>query len=208
MLKPALAAAFVALLLSACVSVLPEPTIPKALIRLPADRAVPPTGELKADIAVLPPDASRAYSGVDIAVSNDQELIYLPDVRWADASPRLLQGAVVASLSRAQGPGRVTTAQQGARVDYDLVWRIADLSVGKDTTAVHVVFEASLLDAATRRIVSQKRIETGGSPRSRDARDRAAQLADAVQKAADQIAQFVVDNAAAKTLAGAPAAPR
>ena len=55
----------------------------EAMIALPPSRAVAPTTPLLADVSVLPPDSSRAFSGVDIAVSNGQELVYLADVRPA-----------------------------------------------------------------------------------------------------------------------------
>ena len=92
--------------LGGCVSVLPTPIIPSALISLPADRAVAPADALQADVAVYFPEASRAFSGADIAVRDNQELISLSDVRWADTGPALLQGAVVNSLTKAGGPGR------------------------------------------------------------------------------------------------------
>ena len=115
-----LAALVLPLAFGGCLSVLPEPEIPLALIALPADRAATPSSPLRADVAVYPPDASRAYSGLDIAVRADQEVVYLANVRWVDTAPRLLQGAVVESLSRAGGDGRAATAQLGARVDYDV----------------------------------------------------------------------------------------
>lgn len=201
-------AAILALGLAAggCLSVLPEPEIPSALIALPADRAMPPTDPLQADVSVYPPDSSRAFSGADIAVRQEQELVYLGDVRWVDAAPRLLQNALVDSLDKAQGDGRAVTAQQGARVDYEVRWRIVDLSTGRETAPVNVEVVASLLDAATRRVVAQQTFTATGSPTDRAPRARAAALALATQSVADQVAAFVAKNAASKTaLAGAPA---
>jgi ABC-type uncharacterized transport system auxiliary subunit len=199
MMKPALAAvAMLALPLGGCVSVLPEPVVPKALIALPAERAKAPAAPLQADVNVFPPDASRSFSGVDIAVRTEQELVYLADVRWADAAPRLLQGAVLESLFAAGGDGRATSAQQGARVDYDVRWRVVDLSVSKDTGPVRVMVDASLVDAQTRRIVVQDRFSAEGTPSSGNPRDRAAALAIATQSVADQVAAFVADAAVPK----------
>jgi cholesterol transport system auxiliary component len=187
--------ACLALLLSGCVSILPEPVIPEALIALPADRAMASASPLRADIVVFPPDATKAYSGVDIAVRTDQEIIYLSAVRWVDSAPRLLQGAVIDALVRSGGEGRAVPAQLAARGDYDLRWRIVDLSTGKDSLPVHVVVDANLVDSGTRRILQQKRFETTGTPRSGSARDRAAALALAVQQASDQVASFVAEYA-------------
>lgn len=181
-----------------CLSFLPEPEIPSALIALPADRAQAPAEPLQADVSVYPPDSSRAFAGVDIAVRSEQEMVYLGDVRWADAAPRLLQNALVDSLDKAEGAGRAVTAQQGARVDYEVRWRIVDLSAGRETAPVNVEVVASLVDATTRRVVAQQTFSAAGSPSDRAPRARAAALALAAQSAADQVAVFVAKNATAK----------
>jgi ABC-type uncharacterized transport system auxiliary subunit len=181
-----------------CVSILPEPMIPSALVSLPSDRATRPAMPLLADVAVYPPESSRAYAGADIAVRSDQELIYLSDVRWSDAAPQLLQGAVANALSQAEGPGRAVIGQLGADVDYDLRWRIVDFSVGRDTLPVHVEVQVSLIDAHTRRTVAQKSFTAEGSPSDRAPRVRAATLALAAQNVADQVAAFVTETVVAR----------
>ncbi|MDP3493713.1 MAG: ABC-type transport auxiliary lipoprotein family protein [Hyphomonadaceae bacterium] len=185
-------------LLGGCVSVLPTPIIPSALISLPADRAVAPSDPLQADVAVFMPEASRAFAGADIAVRDGQELIYLSDVRWADAAPALLQGAVVSSLSKTGGPGRAAPGQLGARTDYDLRWILVDLSTGKGAAPVRIEVQASLMDTGTRRMIAQQSFTAEGSPSDASARARAAALAIASQKVADQVAAFVAKTAAAK----------
>lgn len=184
-----------AALFGGCVSVLPEPKVPSALIAMPADRAQPPASPLQADVSVYPPDATRAFAGVDIAVRTDQEMVYLGDVRWVDAAPRLLQNAVVDSLAKAGGTGRAVTAQIAARVDYEVRWRIVDFSVSRDTGPVRVEVTVSLLDAVTRRVVAQSTFSATGSPSDRAPRARAAALALAAQSVADQVAAFVAQSA-------------
>jgi ABC-type uncharacterized transport system auxiliary subunit len=200
-----LSAVALSLSLGACVSVLPDPVVPSALISLPADRAKAPSAPLQADVNVFPPDSSRAFSGVDIAVRSGQELVYLPEVRWADTAPKLLQGAVVDALTKAEGPGNAMSAQQGARVDYDVRWRVIDLSVGKDTLPVTVEVDASLVDAQTRKVIAQRRFSAQGSPASKAPRERAAVLAVAMQSVADQVAAFVTETAVPKAAVGTPA---
>lgn len=187
-----------ALATGGCLSVLPEPVTPEALIALPADRAVSPAAPLVADVSIFPPDATAAYSGVDIAVRAEQELVYLSSVRWADAAPRLLQSAVLESLAGSGGTGSATPAQLGARTDYELRWRIIDFSTGPDTAMVRTEVEASLLDGATRRVVAQQRFLSERNPAGRSARERAAALAVSAQEVADQVAAFVASSAAAK----------
>ncbi|MBU6320175.1 MAG: membrane integrity-associated transporter subunit PqiC [Alphaproteobacteria bacterium] len=181
-----------------CLSVLPSPKAPQALIALPSDRAGKPEASLSADVTIYPPDASRAYAGSDIAVRSDEELVFLADVRWADAAPRLLQGGVMDSLSKASGEGRALSAQQGGVTDYDLRWRIIDLSVSKGTGAVRAEVEASIVDSSTRRIVSQERFSADERPRSGGARDRAAALALTSQAVCDRVAGFVARSALPK----------
>jgi ABC-type uncharacterized transport system auxiliary subunit len=193
-------------LLSGCVSVLPEPEIPSALIALPPERAQAPSDPLRADVAVYPPDASRAFAGVNIAVRAGQEMVYLADVRWADAPARLLQGAVVDALSQAGGEGRAAPAELGANVDYDVRWRIIELSASRETGPVKAEVEVSLLDSRTRRMVAQEMFEAEGSPASRTPRDRAAALALTAQSVANQVAAFVAKSAEPKA-ALAPVTP-
>ncbi|MEQ1784174.1 MAG: ABC-type transport auxiliary lipoprotein family protein [Hyphomonadaceae bacterium] len=194
-----IAAAFLsATALSGCVSILPEPFVPTALISLPADRAVAPPLPLMADVAVYSPETSRAFESNDIAVRDSQELIYLDQVRWADGAPHLLQGAVVNSLTKAGGTGRAVPAELGADVDYDVRWRIIDLSAGKETSPVRVEVQASVMDSSTRRMVAQQTFVTEGSPTDRAPRARAAALAIAAQQVADKVAAFVTETVKAK----------
>lgn len=184
--------------LGGCFSVLPEPQIPSALISLPAERAQAPADPLNADVSVYPPDSTRAFAGVDIAVRTDQEMVYLGDVRWVDSAPRLLQSAVVDSLAKAGGNGRAVTAQIGARVDYEVRWRIIDLSASREAGPVRVEVAVSLLDALTRRMVAQETFSATGTPSDRAPRARAAALALAAQSVSDQVAAFVARTALPK----------
>lgn len=178
--------------LAGCVSVLPEPETPLALIVLPADRAAAPGSPLRADISVYPPDASRALGGVDMPVADGSQLVYLPRVRWADAAPRLMQGAVLDALARAEGSGSAAPAQLGARADYDLRWRIVELHVGREGGDAVCTVEATLLQPQTRRILAQDRFTVRQPAPDRDPRARAEALSLAAQGAADRVAGFVV----------------
>jgi len=199
MIKPVLFAIALAstAALAGCLSVLPEPFIPSALIALPAERATAPTSPLRADVAVYPPEASRAFAGADIAVRQDQEMVFLDDVRWSDNAPSLLQGAVVNALTKAGGPGRAAPAALGADVDFDVRWRIVDLSTGRDTSPVRVEVQVSLVDSSSRRMVAQESFKAEGSPSDRAPRARAAVLALAAQQVADDVASFVTSNVVA-----------
>lgn len=180
--------------LAGCVSVLPEPVVPDALVSLPAERATAPAAPLKADVNVYPPDASVAFAGLDMAVREQQEIVYLKDMKWADAPTRLLQSAVVNALSAGQGPGRASAAQMGIRTDYDVRWRLVDLSVGKGSGAAIASAQVSVAGSKDRRIIAQKSFRAEATPVSDTARDRAAALALASQSLADQVAAFVAES--------------
>lgn len=196
------ALALAAFATTGCVSVLPTPIVPSALISLPADRAVAPTDPLQADVGVFFPESSRAFASADIAVRDNQELIYLSDVRWADTGPALLQGAVVNSLTKAGGPGRAAPGQLGAQTDYDLRWRLVDMSVSKGAGPVRIEVQASLMDSGTRRMIAQQTFSAEGSPSEASARSRAAALALVAQKVSDDVAAFVAKTAKPKPAPG------
>jgi len=199
------ALALAATTLAGCVSVLPTPIIPSALISLPADRAVAPADPLLADVGVFFPESTRAFASADIAVRDSQELIYLSDVRWADTAPALMQGALVNSLTKAGGPGRAAPGQLGAQTDYDVRWRVVDMSVGKGASPVRIEVQASILDSGTRRMIAQQSFTAEGSPSEASARSRAAALAIVAQKVADDVAAFVTKTVKAKPAPGTQA---
>jgi ABC-type uncharacterized transport system auxiliary subunit len=183
----------VSLLTAGCVSVLPEPAAPSAHIALPMENAVAPPTPLRADIGVYPPDAPRAFAGIDIAVRERGEIVFMSDLRWADAPPRLMQAAVLDALAKAPGEGRAASVQLGARVDYEIRWRIADLSAGRGRDDARVVAEASLVNARTGRIIAQQEIRSDVTPLGGSARARATALASAAQDVANRVAAFATD---------------
>jgi ABC-type uncharacterized transport system auxiliary subunit len=184
-----------ALLASGCVSVLPEPVTPTALITLPAESALAPAGPLQADVGVYPPDAPRSFSGVDIAVRREGEIVFMKDLRWADAPPRLMQGAVLDALAKAEGSGRAVPVQLGARVDYEVRWRIVDLSAGRGDDIARAAVEASLVNARTGRIIAQREVKSEVAPKSGSDRARSGALAAAAQDVANRVAAFASESA-------------
>lgn len=189
------AAAFALTLAAGCVSVLPEPKAPEALLELPDSRAQAPQGALMADVVVYAPDSNRAFAGVNIPVRAEQELVFLSDMRWADAAPRLMQNAVVNALSKAGGNGRAATAELATRGDFDLRWRIIDMSVTRNAGPVSVVVEASVVETVSRRIIAQDRMTASRQPASGSSQARAAALAIAAQDVANAVAEFVASSA-------------
>jgi ABC-type uncharacterized transport system auxiliary subunit len=148
-------------------------------------------------VAVYAPETSRAFAGVDIAVRTEQEVIYLNEVRWSDDAPQLLQEAVVNALAKSGGPGNAVPAQLNTDVDYDVRWRIIDLSTGRETAPVRAEVQVSLVNSNNRRMIAQENFTAEGSPRDRAPRARAAALALVAQEVADKVADFVARTATA-----------
>ncbi len=188
-----LAVAAFGAVLGGCVSILPEPVVPDALVSLPAARATAPAAPLRADVNIYPPDASTAFAGLDMAVRDNQEIVYLKDMKWADVPARLLQSALANALSAGQGPGRASTAQLGVRTDYDVRWRLVDLSVGKGAGKAVASAQVSVVGSRDRRTVAQRSFTAEATSVSSAPRDRAAALAVAAQSLADQVAAFVAE---------------
>ncbi|MEM8919859.1 MAG: ABC-type transport auxiliary lipoprotein family protein, partial [Pseudomonadota bacterium] len=184
----ALAAMSIAFL-NACVSVLPEPTAPDALIQIPASRGGS-DASLSADISVFTPEASRALSGVDIAVSDAGALRYLKRVKWADASPRLLQASLVDALTALGGPGHAFSAQTATRADFEVRWRISELSVSPKMGPARVAARVSVLDARTRRVIDETQLRASVAPATQQQSDRAEALAEAAQILSEDAAAF------------------
>ncbi|MCK5750145.1 MAG: hypothetical protein KAH44_28270, partial [Oricola sp.] len=90
-------AIFLALLSSACVSVLPEAAPPKPRFHIaPADAAALGGERLNFTLVVEEPRATRVYDTVRIAVASAPGRIeYLGGAEWADRAPRLFQTAVI-----------------------------------------------------------------------------------------------------------------
>jgi len=178
-----------------CVSVLPAQEAPRALIAPPAASAKAPVSTLRANVVVHPPEASRAFSGSEIAVVSDQAIVYLKDVKWADLAPKLAQSAALNALARASGDGRGLLPQAPLPADYELFWRISDLSVSRGRQPVRAEAEAILAEAGARRIVATARFVQQAAPRGGADRQRADALALALQQLADDIAEFVAREA-------------
>lgn len=178
--------------------------MPSALISLPADRAIAPADPLQADVGVFFPESSRAFASADIAVRDNQELIYLSDVRWADTTPSLL-GAVVHRSPRRAVQAAQRRPSSAPRRDYDLRWRVVDMSVSKGAGPVRIEVQASLMDSAARRMVAQQSFTAEGVPDATTAHARAAALAIA-QKVSD-VAAFVAKTVVAKPRPGTTLTP-
>lgn len=183
------------MMVGGCVSVLPEPATPNALIRLTADDVRPAQQALETVVVVHSPVVPGALSGVEMASSEGRELRYINDVRWADTPNRMIQSAMIDALSRTDGEGFAVGMKAGARANYALRSTVRDLSVDKDTGLAVCDLRLTLVAQPGRRIVTtgEVRVEIASSGRSDTARANA--LAQAMAEASAKAADFVAQKA-------------
>ncbi|MCI4643930.1 MAG: PqiC family protein [Hyphomonadaceae bacterium] len=116
--------------LAACVSVLPEQKVPTALYRL---GEIPASTALEANIVVREPMAERILGGQNmVAQGEDGGLRLIEDVEWAGRLTRLMQTGLIDALS-GPGEGIALTELSGALGQYELSWRIKDLTLVTET---------------------------------------------------------------------------
>ncbi|MEE2877413.1 MAG: hypothetical protein VX593_00285 [Pseudomonadota bacterium] len=147
--KSALIASAVAAV-SACVSVLPEQPKPDAVYRLDA-----PSGDISLDavLIVREPEASRLIAGRHlVSEAANSGLQVVKGVAWMDRVTRLLQTNLVDSFN-GSGAGYAIDDSAGVSGDYELHWRVADLTVQGLTARCHL--KLTLLDGSSRLPVAQ-----------------------------------------------------
>lgn len=181
-----------ALILSGCVSVLPEPEVPNGLYRL---GSVAPNVAIKHNLVVREPEGSRVFSGKAMAaIGDDGALRLIRGVEWAQPASRMLQLGLLDAIGT-EGEGLALDKSTGAPGDLELAWRMSTFALDGETA--RCALELTLLEGRTRRPITQMRIETSMPTSSGRAGDRAAALAEAarscVQESAEEIARIDAD---------------
>lgn len=174
---------------SACVSVLPAPQVPRALLRIEAANERP---QLPVNLIVREPDAPQMLAGRAL-VSQDSSGAnrLLPSVEWSGRATRQLQLALVDSFS-VDGAGAALLPETGVAAQYTLTTRLqsfelhGDEAVCQVSVAVHdmqlkpVFFEQSE--------VSARQLASDGSTRA-----RANALKQAGEQCVREIARFAAE---------------
>lgn len=178
-----------AVALAGCVSVLPEPTAPGTLYRLDLTE---PAARLRAHVLVREPEASRLIGGSGMVVEGtDGGLRLMAGAEWAGRASELMQVALIEALSDPAAEGMALSASTGAPADYELAWRIADLTLrGQDARCrLHL----TLLDGRSREPLARTQADGVVGAASGDTQARARALKSAaracVADAARQIAE-------------------
>lgn len=176
-----------AIMLSACVSVLPEPETPDALYRLDAARGV---RSLPVNLVVREPNAPNILAGQAMAsVDGSGAIRLVPSVEWAGRSTRLMQLALVDSFT-STGDGAALLPEASLSAPIELSSRIKAFELRGDTAVCEIT--VMLSTTVSRELVAQNHIAVGLNAVSDSNRDRALALKRAGDTCIENIADFAV----------------
>ncbi|MCA8901012.1 MAG: membrane integrity-associated transporter subunit PqiC [Hyphomonas sp.] len=183
-----------ALVMTACVSVLPPPDVPEGLYRF---GAMPAEHSVQSTVLVREPDASRLFGGRAIASEDSTGALRLVrGVEWTDSATRMMQLALLDSLG-GEGARAAVSAESGAQADYELSWRLSDFTLAG--TNGRCSLEATLVDARTRAVVAQANVSTSASASGSDNPSRAGALIEAGRACVREVGDFVAEKAVPDT---------
>lgn len=174
--------------LTACVSVLPEPTAPDALYSVQAN--VEQTG-LMHDIIIREPEAARLMAGQGmVSESADGGLRMVSGVEWSGAATRQIQLAIIDSFATGEA-GNAVAPELGILAQYELASRMTALKLTGETAVCEMV--VSVISTRDRSLVARTDIQARETASSRASADRALALRAAASDCAAQASLFVID---------------
>ncbi|MGE0742853.1 MAG: ABC-type transport auxiliary lipoprotein family protein [Hyphomonadaceae bacterium] len=123
------------LLVSGCISLLPEPPPPPRTYVLEAQNVTELEGApIDAVIAIAQPNGERAILGADLVLRSGDTIAYVGQAQWSNRASDALQAMLAETLIR-QGRFRASTRSGEARADYEIRWEVLDFEVREQTTA-------------------------------------------------------------------------
>lgn len=126
-----------------------------------------------------------------------QSIAYLPDARWSDAVPGLVQSLLVRTLSSSGRIGFVGTPNAGPIPDVVLLTRIDrfDIEVATETQFLAVLaFECTLLRDRDQRVIASRRFSLTTVIGSDSAPAVAIAFQNMTNQALPELAQWVIAN--------------
>ncbi|SFI29377.1 ABC-type transport auxiliary lipoprotein family protein [Jannaschia pohangensis] len=135
-------------------------------------------------LVVARPEAPAAISTDRILIKPDPlSVAYLPDARWSEEVPQLVQSLVIRSIAESGRLGYVGSADGGPLPDVALLLRVdafqAEPVAGQDAVPVRTALSASLIRDSDQRVLASR--DFAGA--SLAASDRPADLVPAFQNA-------------------------
>ena len=143
-MKHVLGLTLLSLAVAGCVSVLPEPVVPKGLYRLSSANSSHGTGEiapLAQSITIFEPGGSDLLLGKAIVFEDeDGSLSLIAEAKWSDTLSRQLQATLIEALSGVSGDadqaGYALSDRFGATAPFELQWEVRDLVIQEDEAVV------------------------------------------------------------------------
>ena len=207
-----LAVTILALASSACVSVLPEPPPPPRIYNLtvgPAPGGPQTLVASPAVIAVAMPGGPRALMGSEIAWRTDGVFRYVAGAEWAGRAPDLLQAVLADAVDGAGVVRAGVRSGAGVRADYEIAWDVTAFQVEEVDGVITARFAAvaRLVDARTRALLAQTRVEEVRPVADRSQALATEALESATRDAVARIARELAPVAATSAAAATPPAP-
>ena len=179
------------LALSACVSVLPEPSAPDALYRIEAGQDY---AGLTQNVTIREPEAPRLLAGQGLgSEASDGALRLIPGVEWSGSATRQLQLAMIDSFASGAGgePGHALLPELGVIAPVELASQLKVFNLRGDTAICEMT--VSLVTSGKRDLLARTEISARAVADSRSGRDRAQALRLAGSDCAAQAARFAIE---------------
>jgi len=173
-----------ALLLGGCATItsITDATTPLQAYGLRAPAEAPEVrGSLRRDLVIETPTAGGALDTDRILIRPDPfRAAYLPQARWTDTAPVMLQGLMLRSFEDADALRYVGRRPVGGTADYLLLSELTDLQAelapDGETVTTRLRLTARLVREADATILGSRTIETTAAAASTDAADVVAGL--------------------------------
>lgn len=163
-----------------------------------------PARVVAASIAVDAPGGHVPVLGDDLVWRENDTIAFVSGVGWSGTARAALQRMVVES-ARAAGAGAAFANGEGGRAAFLVRWEVSHFEVLADGAPEAVLMlDAQLLNARTRELVGVRHVEEREVLADRSQTESARALRAVAQVGADQLGQWIVQQAAAaQTSAGA-----
>ncbi|GJL97807.1 MAG: hypothetical protein DHS20C06_16240 [Hyphobacterium sp.] len=204
MIRKFLTAALIgsAVLLSSCISVLPE-NVPSTIYRLSTPE---PSGEMRREaviVGVQRPLTPRALSGDQIALTQaNGELVFVSGARWITPVPRLIQDLIVESMDAFEPELIAARPEDGVRSEFELATEIRSFEAGyvngpDAAPTVIVRLRVRLIRAHDRRLIAVDALGARATAQSNRIGDIVGAFDAASQEAMGNVSQWTAEQVSA-----------
>lgn len=186
-----------AVLVSGCVSLLPEP--PPAPQIYPLRAAVTPTQGTAAPlvIAVGRPNAVQALAVLDVVWVRDGQIGYMERAVWSARMPEALQMLLAETISAQNLAAAAIRVGEGPRADYEVRWDVHAFQVEETAGRIEARLDVSarLMESGTRRIVSARPLRLAAPITDRSASVAVSALQRLAAEGAAELGQWAAQEA-------------